>query len=209
MYKAIISSAIAATVQSQESNEVSNYAYSSAQALISRQLSADAYCGYSKYASHVFEGAAAGFVVTKTLYDAGTDTEGYVGYLASDNSIYVTFRGSSSIANWVTNFDATQAAYTKWPACNCKVHAGFQNAYNTVYATALAEVKRLKSLHSTYAVKTTGHSLGGALAHLTALALIADGIPTTMINFGQPRTGDATFATFSATKLTSFRVVHY
>ncbi len=70
-------------------------------------------------------------------------------------------------------------------------------------------MKRLKSLHSTYAVKTTGHSLGGALAHLTALALIKDGIPTTMINFGQPRTGNPAFATFSATKLTSFRVVHY
>ena len=47
--------------------------------------------------SHKFEGSALGFVATKVLYDAVTDTEGYVGYLASDNSIYVVFRGSSSI----------------------------------------------------------------------------------------------------------------
>jgi putative lipase involved disintegration of autophagic bodies len=55
---------------------------------------------------------------------------------------------------------------------------------NTVYASALAEVKRLKSLHSTYEVKTTGHSLGGALAQLTAMSLLADGISVSMINFG-------------------------
>jgi hypothetical protein len=117
--------ATVALTELQESNEVSNYAYSSAQALISRQLSADAYCGYSKYASHVFEGAAAGFVVTKTLYDKPTDTEGYVGYLPSDNSIYVVFRGSSSIKNWISNLEFTVANYRKWPDCGCFVHAGF------------------------------------------------------------------------------------
>lgn len=33
-------------------------AYSNSAALISRQLSADAYCGYKNYMSHTFEGAA-------------------------------------------------------------------------------------------------------------------------------------------------------
>ena len=77
-----------------------------------------------------------------------------------------------------------------------------------VYPQVLAEVKRLQSLHTKASVKATGHSLGGALAQLTAMHLIADGIPTTMINFGQPRTGDKKYASFSMTKLPQFRVVH-
>ena len=206
MFKTLFTTSLfAACATAQESN-----GYTKAEALISRQLSADAYCGKDATLTHVYEGSAAGFVATKVLYDSATDTQGFVGYLPSDNSIYVVFRGSSSIANWITNFQTTQSTYTKWPTCNCKVHDGFQKAVNTVYNTALTEVKRLKSLHSAYTVKTTGHSLGGALAQLTAMALIADGIPTTMINFGQPRVGDTTYAAFSHSKLANqFRVVHY
>lgn len=44
--------------------------------------------------------------------------------------------------------------------------------------------------HPTYAVKTTGHSLGAALALLSGMALLNEGIDNTMINFGQPRVGD-------------------
>jgi hypothetical protein len=40
--------------------------------------------------------------------------------------------------------------------------------------------------------------------------LIADGIKATMINFGQPRVGDAKYAAFSNAKLAEqYRVVHY
>lgn len=93
--------------------------------MISRQLASDTYCDAANYLSHVYEDTAAGFIATKVLYDALTDTNGYVGYLPSDDSIYVAFRGSISIANWVSDFDATMADYQDWPECNCKVHMGF------------------------------------------------------------------------------------
>ena len=51
-----------------------------------------------------------------------------------------------------------------WPECNCKVHAGFQKAITSVYDGVLAEVHRLLAKYPTYSVKTTGHSLGAALA---------------------------------------------
>ena len=66
----------------------------------------------------------------------------------------------------------------------------------------LAEVHRLRAKYPTYSVKTTGHSLGAALAAFNAMGFLKDGIPTTMINFGQPRIGDDAFATFSTGKLT-------
>jgi len=112
------------------------------------------------------------------------DVEGYVGYLPSDNSIYVVYRGSESVRNWMTNFDATQDTFAKWPECGCQVHAGFQKAIDSVYKEVLAEVKRLQSLHPTYSIKTTGHSLGAAMAALNAMYFLKDGIQVNMINFG-------------------------
>ena len=66
-----------------------------------------------------------------------------------------------------------------------------------MYPDVLAEVQRLKLLYPTYSVKTTGHSLGGALALLTQLDLIKDGYDVDMYNFGQPRAGDKNFAAFA------------
>lgn len=74
---------------------------------------------------HKFEGAAQGFVPTLTIYNHSQDVEGYIGYLPSDKSIYVVFRGSASIENWITNLDGFKSKYQMWPDCNCEVHAGF------------------------------------------------------------------------------------
>ena len=137
------------------------------------------------------------------------DTEGFVGYLPSDNSIYVAFRGSLSIQNWITDLNIDKVKYKTRPECNCQVHEGFYNATLSVFDAVLAEVKRLKALYPSYSVKTTGHSLGGAIAQLTAMELINAGIDTTMINFGQPRVGDEDYATFSNNFLkVQYRVVH-
>jgi len=82
-----------------------------AQAQISRQLSVDAYCGHKEYMDHVYAGAAAGFIPTLTIYNPSKDVEGYIGYLPSDKSIYVVFRGSVSITNWFTNLDTDKSPY--------------------------------------------------------------------------------------------------
>ena len=130
------------------------------QAQISLWLSAAAYCGKSKYESHVFKGPTTGFVVTSIISDTATDTEGFIGYLPSDNSIYVSFRGSSSIRNWISNLDAWKTSYTSFPECNCQVHKGFYQAEQKVIGGIISEVKTLKSKYPNYAVKVTGHSLG-------------------------------------------------
>lgn len=204
LFATALATAYAQAYSSEDAYEIQSVGgYSSSEAMISVQLSGDAYCGKDAYMNHSFTGTAKGFVVTKVLYDSGSDTEGYVGYLPSDSSIYVVYRGSSSIPNWITNFDATQATYTKWPTCNCKVHAGFDKAVTAVYSDVISAVKSIQKTHPTYKVKTTGHSLGAALAQLTAMSLLADGVTVSMVNFGQPRLGDTTYASFSGTKLTN------
>lgn len=174
------------------------------------EFAGNAYCGVGHYLNHTWTDKTKGFKATYEIYDKASDTEGYIGYLPSDNSIYVVFRGSSSIKNWVSNFDATHATYRKWPECDCNVHKGFQNAYESVYTHVLKEVHALQKTYPTAAVKVTGHSLGAALAQLTGMGLIRDGVPVSMYNFGQPRTGDDKYAAFVGKKMTNaFRVTHY
>ena len=95
-----------------------------------------------------------------------------MGYLPSDKSIYVAYKGSDSINNWITDFDATQTSYDIWPACGCNVHAGFYKAVNSIWSGLEKEINRLKGLYPTYSIKVTGHSLGAALAQMTGMRLI-------------------------------------
>ena len=103
-------------------------AYNTSQATKSVWLSEYAYCGHDQYTQITFGGPVAGFIVKSVIYDILDDTNGYIGYLPSDNSIYVVFRGSESILNWVTNLSTTKTAYTSYPECNCEVHKGFYDA---------------------------------------------------------------------------------
>lgn len=178
------------------------------QGLKSVWLSAAASCGHENYLSHVFKGPTTGFVLTKVIYDSRDDTQGYVGYLPSDKSIYVVYRGSESTKNWITNLDAFKTPYTTFPECDCQVHKGFYEAEQKVIASVISEVKALQSSLPGYAVKVTGHSLGAALAQLTSMDLVHSGVPTSVYNFGQPRTGDQKYAAFATAKVPTWRVTH-
>ena len=177
---------------------------------ISAALSATAYCGKQTYLTREWiSPEVKGFVATKVISDYIHDTQGFVGYLPSNNSIYVVFRGSSSIPNWITNINALQAKYKKWPKCKCQVHKGWQQATENVYFSVHREVKRLKKKFPHYKVKTTGHSLGAAMAHLTGMSLIKDGYKVEMINFGQPRLGDEKYYEFADKHFPHSRVTHF
>jgi hypothetical protein len=103
--------------------------------------------------------------VATTVIDNPTwDVLGFTGYLPSDESIYVVYKGTTDAKEWIMNLDATQSNYDTWPECNCKVHAGWNNGVNLVWDKVFAEVSRLQSLFPSYKVKVTGHSLGAALA---------------------------------------------
>jgi hypothetical protein len=55
----------------------------------------------------------------------------------------VTYRGTESLDNWMVDFDSVQTNYDIWPECNCKVHAGFNDAVKSVADDVITEVRRL------------------------------------------------------------------
>ena len=61
--------------------------------------------------------------------------------------------------------------YNNINCSGCKVHAGFYEAANNIKANVTSEVAKLSKAKGILNVKTTGHSLGGALANLLAAEL--------------------------------------
>lgn len=119
------------------------YTYTAEQAELSRQFASYSYCGKDNYLTQKYIGATSGFVATSVLYDPLWDVEGFVGYLPSDESIFVVFEGTQSQRQSDMDLDSNPALYETWPECNCRVHAGFNRGVNRVWDSVLTEVTRL------------------------------------------------------------------
>lgn len=119
------------------------------------------------------------------------------------------YRGSTSIKDWANNLDAI---LTDYPHCSsCKVHKGFYKAEQKVISYVTSSVKSLRQKFPSYSVVVTGHSLGAAMATLTAVDLQHSGVSgIRLFNFGSPRVGNDQFAVWTSSYITSrSRVTHY
>lgn len=176
-------------------------------------LSNAAYCSSDDYLSLKFEGESAGFVPTHLLSDNYTDTRGFVGHLSEQKTIFVVFRGSTSAANWWSDLDSLLIYYHYDKCALCFVHRGFNIAQQSVQSQVLSAIEELRSRFPSYRVVVTGHSLGGALATLTAAAIArTDNVQPSdirLVTFGQPRVGNEYFSSYLANKLPAiFRYTH-
>ena len=172
-------------------------------------LSGAAYCGKDNYKSMQLTGPASGFVVEDILYDIKTDLQGYVGYMKNYKNIYVVLRGSSSVINWLDDFEIRLVPYNTFPECNCKVHNGFYKSALGVKDKTISTVKLLKKRFPTYNVVVTGHSYGAACGQLLAMELQKEGIDVDVYDFGQPRVGNKIYADFVNTVIHDhWRFVH-
>ena len=169
----------------------SNQSYDINEANTCVLLSAQAYCNKEKYETMT---PVQNFQMKTVLYDKSTDMEGYIGTI--NRKIYIVFRGSSSVLNWIEDIDVIK---TKYPCDECYVHKGF---YNTVLnlknttTNSIAEIKKIKKIDK---IIVTGHSYGAAVATLMAMELgelgkLVEDIE--IYNYGQPRIGNQPFAKY-------------
>ena len=163
-------------------------------------LSGASYCEKDKYLNMQLSGPAMGFKVTDVLYDSRTDLQGFIGIKST--SIYIAFRGSSSILNWLDDFEVKKVPYTTFTECiNCKVHNGFFKAAANLKTQTLDAIYKLKFQYPNYDIIVTGHSLGGAIAQLIAMELYAKSIISQLYNYGQPRVGNMEYSEFVNKKI--------
>jgi hypothetical protein len=174
--------------------------------------SENAYCSPDTYLTRPNKAATLdGFVPTYHIDDPLHDTEGYIGYNSKQSRIFVSFRGSESIQNWLSDLDMVLTPYESYGCSGCNVHKGFYTAEQKSLAGILSEVKSLKEQFPSYSVMVTGHSLGAALATLTAIDVQGSGIgPVSLYNFGSPRVGDVAFSEWASSYITDAnRVTHH
>lgn len=188
---------------------ISSYALDLSQLNTCVWLSGAAYCGKDDYKTMKVGGPANGFIYKDTLYDYKTDLQGYTGVLPESKSIYVVLRGSSSIMNWMDDFEVMMVSYTTYPECNCKVHYGFYRSALGVSSKAIESVRALQKQYPTYSVVVTGHSYGASCAQLIAMELERNGIRCKIYDYGQPRVGDKKYAAFVNTVISEhYRTTH-
>lgn len=125
-------------------------------------------------------------------------TQAYVAYNVLENEIIVSFRGSTNIANWVSNLNYFQTPYKQVPGA--QVHRGFFAAYNGVQGQVINAVRALFKSYPSARILFTGHSLGGALASIAAVDLKEQlGLSSSIITFytyGSPRVGNQAFSDY-------------
>jgi hypothetical protein len=121
---------------------------------------------------------------------------GFVGYSVSTRQVVVSWRGTDNLPGWIADAEFGQMGYPGAPP-GIRVHTGFFQSANGV----AGHVRQLVSFALARcgvqcSVMVTGHSLGAALATLSAVDLaLFNGIraPIDLYVFGSPRVGNSVF----------------
>ncbi|KAI9139946.1 Alpha/Beta hydrolase protein [Paraphysoderma sedebokerense] len=152
--------------------------------------------------------------VRRVFNTALTNTRGFVATNPNLNAIVVSFRGSLSPTNFVTNLVRNLVPLrTNVGVQNLNVHLGYQNTFEAVRGLVIGEVRAALQENPNFKVYVTGHSLGGAVANLAILAIKQElNLPDdklALYNYGTPRMGDERFADFlTSQKFEQFRILN-
>ncbi|XP_044964593.1 lipase-like isoform X1 [Hordeum vulgare subsp. vulgare] len=156
-----------------------------------------------------------GFEIRCIIVDIRNCLQAFIGVDHNLNAVIVAIRGTqeNSVQNWIKDLVWKQVDLNYPNMPNAKVHTGFYSAYNnTLLRPAITNaVRKARRLYGDISVIVTGHSMGGAMASFCALDLaISLGSDSVhLMTFGQPRIGNAAFASYFEQYVPSaIRVTH-
>ena len=129
----------------------------------------------------------------------------------NDDNIYVVFRGTKTIVEWIDDAMFAQVPYT-FVDDGGMTEQGFTNIYGTIHDSIVNAVNNLSSTGTFSNLFITGHSLGAALAILAVPELTENTSfkNPIMYNFAGPRVGNIHFVNelYNPLNITSWRVVN-
>ncbi len=136
-------------------------------------------------------------------------TDGWAYIAESDVLIVLAFRGTQSSLNWQTNLH-TWLIHPANTDQRLRVHQGFYTAFERLSDGARGIREKMTELEATTSdhvpIYITGHSLGGALAQISAAVLGSDRIAA-CYTFGSPRVGNYVLDVW--VKPPSYRLINY
>ncbi|CAA90544.1 Fungal lipase-type domain-containing protein [Caenorhabditis elegans] len=146
----------------------------------------------------------------------GNQCQAFIAISDSTNQVIISFRGTNSGGQLLSEFGVgleDYAAYTEIDGSNNTVSVGHVNVYFLDAMNQMWEDMVQPSIKNrqNYTFLITGHSLGGAMATLTAFRIAFRQFSSRIKvhTFGEPRVGDTVFASYFTDMVPyAFRVVH-
>ena len=137
-----------------------------------------------------------------------SDVTGFVATDSTNQLIVLSFRGSRSVRNWLTNIKFPVIPTTF--CLTCATSTGFWTSWLEAQSNVLSAISEAQAQYPSYRVVATGHSLGGALASIAAGVLRSRGTTVDLYTYGAPKIGlEGVSRYLSATdKGQTFRVTH-
>lgn len=131
-------------------------------------------------------------IVRMFLDDAKTDLQAGITISNERKTVYVVFRGSESLTDWMYDFSVVKTELGD----GVKVHSGFHNQLfkTNAFGKLKGELQAIfgDDKYKEYDLTITGHSLGASLATLFGY-LICDSFARThitVVSFASPRVGN-------------------
>ncbi|KAJ5177920.1 uncharacterized protein N7500_000619 [Penicillium coprophilum] len=136
-----------------------------------------------------------------------TDTAGFIAVDHTKAAVVLTFRGSYSIRNWITD---ASFLYTNPDLCKgCFAELGFWSSWKLVRDDITKELKEAFSQNPDYELVVVGHSLGAAIATLAAADLRGKGYPSAKLYaYASPRVANAALAKYITAQGNNYRFTH-
>ena len=118
----------------------------------------------------------------------------------TDNVIWIAFRGTWNLYEWINNFKIQQVSYETgrrefknlpkfmYNNKDILVHKGFIKIYNELRSKIFVIINEL--MRDGIRICVTGHSLGGAVATILGLDLKTSGYDAQVYTIGSPRVGN-------------------
>ncbi|QCD77010.1 triacylglycerol lipase [Vigna unguiculata] len=146
------------------------------------------------------DGLTKGFDMIELVVDVEHCLQAFVGVAEDPHAIIIAFRGTNehSLQNWIEDLYWKQHDINYPGMGDAMVHRGFYTAYHntTIRPAILDAIERAKKFYGDIQIIVTGHSMGGAMASFCGLDLTVNKNEKNVqvMTFGQPRVGNAVFA---------------
>jgi pimeloyl-ACP methyl ester carboxylesterase len=112
------------------------------------------------------------------------DTTGYLALDRTNKLIILAYRGTVSDENGLTDLQF-QHVDASSVCAGCKAHTGFWQASSESMTTLLPQIKSAAKDNKDYKIVFVGHSLGGALATLSAVTMRKLGHTVDLVSVSQ------------------------